>query len=260
MRVLFIGDIVGKPGRRALAEILPGVREELSLDVVVANGENAAGGFGLTLRTAQEMFDAGVDIISSGNHIWDQKEIIEHLDSDDRITRPANYPEGTPGRGLTTHKGLTLINLQGRTFMQAIDCPFRKVDALLEGIAREKPILVDMHAEATSEKLAMGWYLDGRVSAVFGTHTHVPTADARMLAKGTAYCTDAGMTGARDGVIGFEAAAAQRLFLNQTPTRLTINDSARALIMNSIFVEIDDSTGRAVEVRRVDREHLRDAV
>jgi 2',3'-cyclic-nucleotide 2'-phosphodiesterase len=260
VRVLFIGDIVGKPGRRALAEMLPGMRKELSLDVVVANGENAAGGFGLTVRTAEEMFDAGVDIISSGNHIWDQKEIVEHLDSDDRITRPANYPEGVPGRGVTTRAGLTVINLQGRTFMQPIDCPFRKVDAILASMEPDTPILVDIHAEATSEKLAMGWYLDGRVSAVFGTHTHVPTADARLLSKGTAYCTDAGMTGARDGVIGFEVAAAQRLFLNQTPTRLTINDSARTLVINSLLVDIDDATGKARSVQRVDREHTRDGV
>jgi 2',3'-cyclic-nucleotide 2'-phosphodiesterase len=260
VRVLYIGDIVGKPGRRALAELLPPLRDELRLDFVIANGENAAGGFGLTARTAHEMFNAGVDVISSGNHIWDQKEIIEHLDSDERITRPANYPEGTPGRGVTTRSGLTVLNLQGRTFMQPIDCPFRKADAILATLRPDAPIVVDMHAEATSEKLAMGWYLDGRVSAVIGSHTHVPTADARLLPKGTAYCTDAGMTGARDGVIGFEVEAAQRIFLNQTPTRLTINDSARALVMNSVFVEIDDVSGRAKSVQRIDREHTRGGV
>ncbi len=260
MRVLFIGDVVGKPGRRALSLLLPGLRDQLRLDVVVANGENAAGGRGLTLRTAQEMFDAGVDVISSGNHVWDQKEIIEQLDTDAPIIRPANYPPGTPGRGHVVSKGLTVLNLQGRTFMQAIDCPFRTADAVLSQIKPSRPVLVDMHAEATSEKVAMGWYLDGRVSAVFGTHTHVPTADARILPKGTAYVTDAGMTGARDSVIGFEVASVHRLFLTQLPTRLPVEESARALIFNSVMVEIDDASGRAKAVLRIDREHLPDAL
>ncbi len=185
-----IGDVVGSPGRRALSAILPGLRRELSIDVIVANGENAAAGRGLTTKTAREMFQAGVDIISSGNHIWDQREIIEELDSEAPILRPANYPPGSPGRGIVRFNGLTVINLQGRTFMANIDDPFRCVDALL---AREPqgPIVVDMHAEATSEKVAMGWYLDGRVAAVVGTHTHVPTADPRLLPNGTAYVSDA---------------------------------------------------------------------
>ncbi|HWO73116.1 MAG TPA: TIGR00282 family metallophosphoesterase [Dehalococcoidia bacterium] len=254
MRVLFIGDVVGHPGRRALAEILPGLREEFRLDIVIANGENAAAGRGLTLKTAKEMFAAGVDILTSGNHIWDQKEIIEELDSEVPILRPANYPPGTPGRGMLHRNGLTVLNLQGRTFMQNIDCPFRTADALLAG-SLEGPIVVDMHAEATSEKVAMGWYLDGRVSAVLGSHTHVPTADARILPRGTAYVSDAGMTGARDSVLGFEVEASHRLFLSQLPTRLPVADKAAHVVLNSVLVDIDEETGAARSIERVDREH-----
>lgn len=238
--------------------LLPGLRGELAVDIVVANGENVAGGRGLTNRTAQELFDAGVDVISSGNHIWDQKEIVERLDSEDSgpIIRPANYPPETPGRGWVTHKGVTVLNLQGRTFMQAIDCPFRTADAVLETMHSSTPIVVDFHAEATSEKVAMGWYLDGRVAAVVGTHTHVPTADQRLLTRGTAYITDAGMTGARDAVIGFEIAAVHRLFLTQLPTRLPVEESARELKLNSVLVDIDEVSGRARSIERIDREHV----
>ncbi len=258
MRVLFIGDVVGSPGRRALSALLPDLRRELQLDVVIANGENAAGGRGLTLRTARDMFDSGVDIISSGNHIWDQREIVEELDSDAPILRPANYPPGSPGRGIVTNKGLTVLNLQGRTFMANIDCPFRTADALLAEHSNG-PIVVDMHAEATSEKVAMGWYLDGRVSAVLGTHTHVPTADARILPKGTAYLTDAGMTGTRDSVLGFEVAASHRLFLSGLPTRLPVEEKMSILKLNSVMVEIDDTTRKATSIQRVDREHMLDS-
>ncbi|HEU0074952.1 MAG TPA: TIGR00282 family metallophosphoesterase [Dehalococcoidia bacterium] len=254
MRVLFIGDVVGRPGRRGLAAILPDLRKELHLDVVVANGENAANGRGLTLRTAKEMFNAGVDIISSGNHIWDQREIIEEMDGDRPILRPANYPAGTPGRGMLRCKGLTVMNLQGRTFMANIDCPFRTADALLAG-GVEGPILVDMHAEATSEKQAMGWYLDGRVAAVLGTHTHVPTADTRVLPRGTAYVTDAGFSGSRDSVLGFEVAASHRLFLTQMPTRLPVAEKCPTVVVNSVLVDIDDETGHARSIERVDRQH-----
>ncbi len=257
MRVLFIGDVVGQPGRRALNAMLPGLRSELLLDVVVANGENAAAGRGLTIKTAKEMFNAGVDIISSGNHIWDQREFTEELDSDKPILRPANYPPGSPGRGILRCKGLTVLNLQGRTFMHNIDCPFRTADALLTEDV-ERPILVDMHAEATSEKLALGWYLDGRVSAVLGTHTHVPTADARILPEGTAFISDAGMTGARDSVLGFEIAASQRLFLSQLPTRLPVADKCDTVVINSVLLDIDDHSGRASSIQRVDREYTFD--
>jgi metallophosphoesterase (TIGR00282 family) len=253
MRVFFIGDVVGAPGRRVLTALLPAIKREHRIDVVVANGENAAAGRGLTMRTAKEMLGAGVDIISSGNHIWDQKEIIEELDGSMPIVRPANYPPGTPGVGIRRCKGLTVMNLQGRTFMPAIDDPFRTADRLLEDMP-EAPIIVDMHAEATSEKLAMGWYLDGRVAAVLGTHTHVPTADARMLHNGTAYVTDAGMCGARDGVIGFEKEASHRLFLTQLPTRLTIDEKADVVVLNGVVIEMDDHTGRACSIERLDRE------
>jgi hypothetical protein len=234
--------------------MLPGVRKEMAIDVVIANGENAANGRGLTLRTAKEMFNAGVDIISSGNHIWDQREIIEELDSDRPILRPANYPAGTPGRGMLRSKGLTVLNLQGRTFMANIDCPFRTADALLnEG--PEGPIVVDMHAEATSEKQAMGWYLDGRVAAVLGSHTHVPTADTRLLPRGTAYVTDAGFSGSRDSVLGFEVEASHRLFLSQMPTRLPVAEKCATVVMNSVLVDIDDQTSHARSIQRIDREH-----
>ncbi|HLF71391.1 MAG TPA: TIGR00282 family metallophosphoesterase [Dehalococcoidia bacterium] len=254
MRVLFIGDVVGQPGRRAVAALVPGLRQELNLDVVIANGENAAAGRGLTMRTAEELFDAGVDIISSGNHIWDQREIAEELDSDAPILRPANYPAGAPGKGMLTRKGLTVLNLQGRTFMANIDCPFRTADALL-GSKTDGPIVVDMHAEATSEKVAMGWHLDGRVSAVLGTHTHVPTADARILPNGTAYVSDAGMSGTRDSVLGFEVSASHRLFLSGMPTRLPVEEKKDVLVLNSVLVDIDDATNRARSIERVDREH-----
>jgi metallophosphoesterase (TIGR00282 family) len=237
--------------------MLPGLRSELLLDVVVANGENAAAGRGLAIKTAKEMFSAGVDIISSGNHIWDQREFIEELDSEKPILRPANYPPGSPGRGILRCKGLTVLNLQGRTFMPNLDCPFRAADALLTDDI-ERPILVDMHAEATSEKLALGWYLDGRVSAVMGTHTHVPTADARILPEGTAYISDAGMTGARDSVLGFEVSASQRMFLTQLPTRLPVADKCETVVINSVLVDIDDRTGRASSIQRVDREYTFD--
>jgi metallophosphoesterase (TIGR00282 family) len=258
VRVLLIGDVVGSPGRRALSALLPGLRLELGIDVIVANGENAAAGRGLTQKTAREMFHAGVDIISSGNHIWDQREIVEELDSEAPILRPANYPPGSPGKGIVRHKGLTMINLQGRTFMANIDDPFRTADALLEQ-QPEGPIIVDMHAEATSEKVAMGWYLDGRVAAVVGTHTHVPTADPRLLPKGTAYITDLGMTGARDSVLGFEVSASHRLFLTGMPTRLPVEEKNKVVKLNSALVDIDDVSGRAKTIERVDREHTLDS-
>jgi metallophosphoesterase (TIGR00282 family) len=249
-----IGDVVGKPGRRALSALLPGLRDELGIDVVVANGENAAAGRGLTRTPAKEMLHAGVDIISSGNHIWDQREIFEHLD-DHPIVRPANYPPDSPGRGSRSVRGLTVLNLQGRTFMATIDCPFRRADAFFENEHAGGPVVVDMHAEATSEKVAMGWYLDGRASAVVGTHTHVPTADARVLPQGTAYISDAGMTGARDSVIGFQIAPVHRRFLTQLPTRLPVEDDAKTYVLNSVFIQIDDATAKATSIERVDREH-----
>jgi hypothetical protein len=254
MRVLAIGDVVGKPGRRAVAGLLPALRRDLGLDAVIANGENAAAGRGLTPKTAAELLDAGVDIITSGNHIWDQKEIIPQLDADERIIRPANYPQDVPGRGITSCAGMTVLNLMGRTFMNEIDDPFRAADRLLADVPDGQVVLVDMHAEATSEKIAMGWYLDGRVSAVFGTHTHVPTADARVLPKGTAFVCDLGMCGPRDSIIGVEPEAVLRKFLTGMPAKFSVPEKAQTVQFNAVLFDIDDATRRARSIERVDRE------
>ncbi len=254
MRVLFIGDVIGKPGRHAVAALVPRLREELRLDVVIANGENAAAGRGLTTKTAKELFDGGVDLLTSGNHIWDQAEIIPHLDREPRILRPANYPEGVPGRGAGAFGALNVVNLMGRTFMYEIDDPFRAADRILDTLPNDAPILVDMHAEATSEKVAIGVYLDGRVSAVVGTHTHVPTADQRILPKGTAYVTDAGMCGPLDSVIGVEPEGVLRRFLTGMPAKFVVAEKSRAVQFNSVMISIDDATGRACGIERVDRE------
>ena len=249
-----IGDVVGRPGRSTVKSVVPGLRDELNIDLVIANGENAAGGFGLTPDTAQELLSSGVDVITSGNHIWDQKEIIPELDSALPVIRPLNYPPGTPGRGHVRVNGALVINLLGRVFVGTVDCPFRTVDQLL----RETPdaprvIIVDMHAEATSEKQAIGWYLDGRVSFVAGTHTHVATADTRLLPKGTAYVSDLGMVGAMNSVLGVETSDALERFLMQTPRRLRVA-TAGPTRFNSVLADIDDTTGRATDIVRVDRE------
>ena len=254
MRILFIGDIVGKPGRHAVAALVPRLREELRLDVVVANGENAAAGRGITIKTAKEIFAAGVDLITSGNHIWDQAEIIPYLDREPRILRPANYPEGAPGCGVGTFGALTVVNLMGRTFMYEIDDPFRAADRILASLPERSMVLVDMHAEATSEKMAMGLYLDGRVSAVVGTHTHVPTADTRILPKGTAYVTDVGMCGPLDSVIGVEVDAVLKRFLTGMPAKFVVAEKSRAVQFNSVMISVDDATGRACGIERIDRE------
>ncbi len=257
MRILMIGDVIGKPGRDAVRVIVPDLRKELNIDLVIANGENTAGGFGLTVETASELLDSGVDVLTSGNHIWDKKEIIPYLDdtqdSGVPILRPANYPDA-PGIGLIQWKGVTVINLMGRVFMAALDCPFRTADRLLEGLKErdENPvIIVDFHAEATSEKQAMGWYLDGRVSAVFGTHTHVGTVDTRILPRGTAYLTDVGMTGPVDSVIGSDRNAVLERFLTAMPQRLEV--ASGPCVLNSVLVDVDDASGTATAVERVDR-------
>ena len=248
-----IGDVVGRPGRRAVQTLLPHLIRDLRLDLVVANGENAAGGFGLTLDTAKELFYGGVDIITSGNHIWDQREIIPHLDDGTPILRPLNYPSTAPGRGHMILGGALVVNLIGRLFVGTFDCPFRAMDRLLEELGdRPSVVLVDLHAEATSEKGAMAWYLDGRVSAVVGTHTHVPTADARILPKGTAFVSDLGMVGPLNSVIGVEPDGVLERFLNQTPHRLTVAKDG-PIRFNSVLVDIDESTGRATGIERVDR-------
>ena len=256
MRILFVGDAVGRTGRQAMATLLPGLRREFRVDLVIANGENAAAGRGITPPVAEEMFRSGVDVITTGNHIWDQKEIIPYLDSPAPILRPLNFPPGVPGRGILQDGAVTVINLQGRVFMANIDCPFRAADQALAGLSPDSIVIVDMHAEATSEKIAMGWYLDGRASAVLGTHTHVATVETRILPRGTAFVCDVGMTGARDSVIGDNTDGVLQRFLTAMPVRL--QPATGAAVLNSVLVDIDDATGRARRIERVDRETVDD--
>ncbi|MBA7614671.1 2',3'-cyclic-nucleotide 2'-phosphodiesterase [subsurface metagenome] len=248
-----VGDVIGRPGRRAVGALVPGLRQEYGVDLVIANGENAAGGLGLTKATAEELLGCGIDVITSGNHIWDQKEIMPTLDSELAILRPLNYPPGVPGRGYWIKEGVLVVNLVGRTFVGNFDCPFRAMDQLLADPADRPPVvIIDFHAEATSEKVALGRYLDGRVSAVLGTHTHVGTIDTRLLPKGTAYITDVGMTGPLDSVIGDDTDAVLRRFLTQLPHRLSVGKGN--VILNSVLVEVEKSTGRAKSIIRIDRE------
>jgi metallophosphoesterase (TIGR00282 family) len=257
IRILFIGDICGQPGRRIVKELLPGLREEYSPELILANVENAAGGFGITPPLVEELLDLGIAVLTSGNHIWDKKEIFPYLadHADGRLLRPANYPGDALGHGLylsKTRAGLAyaVMNLQGRVFMLAIDCPFRTADALLEKIPAEVKIrVVDMHAEATSEKRAIGWYLDGRVTAVVGTHTHIPTADETVQPGGTAYITDLGMTGPYDSVIGIEKRPVIQKFLNQIPARFEV--AKGDVRLSAVLIEADPETGRARSIQRI---------
>jgi 2',3'-cyclic-nucleotide 2'-phosphodiesterase len=255
MKLLFIGDIVGRPGRHAIRHLLPGLRERFGLDVVVANAENAAGGFGLTRKVLQELTELGVDVFTTGNHIWDKKEALEFVDGDLPLLRPANYAPGVPGKGLHRHalrdgRALWVLNLQGKIMMPPVDCPFRTADRILAGLPPgERCILVDMHAEATSEKRGMGHYLDGRASVVVGTHTHVPTADAEILPKGTGYQTDAGMTGPYGSVIGMAVEDSLRRMLTGMPTILNVAKDDPAL--GGLYAELDDVSGRCVNLESV---------
>jgi len=259
VRVLMIGDIIGKPGRQTVERVLPDLREERSIDFVVANGENVAGGMGLTSSTADALLGAGVDVITSGNHIWDKREIYPFLDSNERLLRPLNYGvTNVPGRGWGIFHALdgselAVINLQGRTYMQPIDNPFTDADRVLDEASEPLPPvrLVDFHCEITSEKNALGLYLDGRVSAVVGTHTHVVTGDERILPKGTAYLTDLGMTGPLWSVIGFDPATVLPRFVNALPTRFEVGDGP--VVLNACQIDIDPATGRALQVERVQR-------
>jgi metallophosphoesterase (TIGR00282 family) len=254
-----IGDIIGKPGRIAVEQALPAIRDERGIDFVTANGENIAGGMGLTVSTAQALFAAGVDVITSGNHIWDKREIYPFLDESDRVLRPLNYgTHGVPGRGWGTYHALdgselAVINLQGRTYMQPIDNPFTEMDRLLDEASEPLPPirLVDFHCEITSEKNALGLYLDGRVSVVVGTHTHVVTGDERILPKGTAYQTDLGMTGPLWSVIGFNPETVLPRFINALPTRFEVGDGP--VVLNACQVDVDPATGRALQVERISR-------
>ena len=253
MLILAVGDIIGRPGRQAVNELLPSLRQQYGLDLVIANGENVAGGLGLTSTTAKELLNAGVDVLTSGNHIWAQKEIIPYLDSEMPILRPLNYPPGVPGRGYIVNGQTAVVNLIGRTFMSNFDCPFRAMDKLLAELNPKPPvIIVDFHAEATSEKVAMGRYLDGRVSAVLGTHTHVGTIDAQLLPGGTAYVTDIGMTGPIDSIIGDDTEEVIRRFMTIIPHRLSVGKGKT--MFSAILVRIDDKSGRGISIERIYKE------
>ena len=248
-----IGDIVGQPGRQVVKELLPGLRQQYGFSLVIANAENVAGGLGLTSTTAEELLSAGVDVLTSGNHIWAQKEIIPYLDGEMPILRPLNYPPGVPGKGYIVNRQAMVVNLIGRTFMSDVDCPFRAIDQLLTEVKSKPPvIIVDFHAEATSEKVAMGRYLDGRVSAVLGTHTHVGTSDSQLLPQGTAYVTDVGMTGPVDSVIGMETEVVIQRFLTGIPHRMSV---ARGKTMfNAVLLRVDEKSGRAISIDRIYKE------
>ena len=257
-RILFVADVVGQPGRDAVKAIVPALKQELQPHLTVLNGENAAGGFGLTAKIVAELKGAGADVVTSGNHVFAQKEFVADLPKLERVLRPANYPPPAPGQGWCTlevagHQVL-VMNLIGRIFLDSLDDPFRAADAILSAHPESRIAFCDMHAEATSEKAAMGWYLDGRVSAVVGTHTHIPTADARVLPKGTAYVTDVGMVGPRDGCIGMDKDVVIQRFLTGVPNRFVV--ASGPVTFNSVLVNIDPSTGRATSIQRVDREHV----
>jgi 2',3'-cyclic-nucleotide 2'-phosphodiesterase len=254
MRLLFIGDIVGSPGRRIVHDRLQDIVAQRSVDLVIANAENSAAGFGITPKIAEDLIALGISVLSGGNHIWDRKEIFEYFPHQPRLLRPANFPPGSPGSGLyvgeKNETKFAVLNLQGRTFMTPIDDPFRTAAAELEKIPPDvKVILVDMHAETTSEKQAMGWFLDGRVSAVVGTHTHVATADARILPGGTAFITDVGMTGPHDSVIGMEKDPIIRRFQDALPARFSVAEGN--VQMNTVFIDVNPEDGRALNIERV---------
>lgn len=255
MRILFIGDIVGKPGRRAVHELLPELISSYQIDFVIANGENAAAGFGITREIVEDLFDARIDVLTMGNHVWDKKEILDFIADYESLIRPANYPGSALGRGsvvMPSIKGyhVGVINLMGRVFMHPLECPFRTAEQEIEKIRkRTKIILVDMHAEATSEKIAMGWFLDGKVTAVVGTHTHVQTADDRVLPGGTAYITDVGMTGPFDSVIGTRKEIVLERFLTQIPNKFEV--AKGDVRLQAVLIDVDEKTGCALSIERL---------
>lgn len=257
-KILFVADVVGHPGRDAVKAILPALKKELRPHLTVVNGENAAGGFGLTAKIAAELKASGADVITSGNHVFAQKEFVGELPGLDRVLRPANYPPAAPGQGWCVVEAggheVLVMNLMGRIFLDALDDPFRAADAILAAHPEARIVFCDMHAEATSEKTAMGWYLNGRASAVVGTHTHIPTADARVLPGGTAYVTDVGMVGPRDGCIGMDKDVVIQRFLTGVPNRFVV--ASGTVTFNSVLVNIDGSNGRATSIQRIDREHV----
>ena len=255
MKILFIGDVIGEPGRKTVARQVPRLVRERGVDCVIANAENAAGGFGITPDVARELFAAGVHVLTSGNHIWDKKEIIDYIKDEPRLLRPANYPKGVPGFGsvvVTTAGGekVGVVQVMGRVSMPTVDCPFRVVRHEVEAVKQEaRTVIVDMHAEATSEKMAMGWYLDGEVSGVFGTHTHVQTADERILPKGTAYLTDVGMVGPTESVIGIKKEIAIEKFLSQMPRRFEV--APGPCVFSAVLLDVDTTVGKALSIERL---------
>jgi len=257
MNILFIGDIVGKPGRQAVKQRLPEMRNEFDIALCIVNAENAAGGSGMSGTVVNELFSFGVDVITSGDHVWRNKDVFSVMGKNYRVLKPANYPKSTPGRGscvVSAANGIKVgvINIQGRVFMKPIDCPFVSVTEELREIQQQtKIIVVDFHAEATSEKIAMGWYLDGKVSAVLGTHTHVPTADARVLPQGTAYITDTGMVGAEKSVLGRDIDAVLKHFTTSLPSRFSV--ATGDVIINCVVVDIDESTGLARNIMQLEK-------
>ncbi|MBA4372818.1 MAG: TIGR00282 family metallophosphoesterase [Thermodesulfovibrio sp.] len=259
MKILFIGDIVGKTGRNAVKALLPSLVDKYKIGVVIANAENIAGGFGLTEQLVAELFRMGVHVITTGNHVWDKKDFVQYIVKDNRVLRPMNYPPGVPGAGsivVNTPGGIKIgvINISGRVFMMGMDCPFRTIGPEIERMTQETNIIiVDMHAEATSEKIALGYYLDGKVSAVIGTHTHVQTADEKILANGTAYITDAGMTGPAHSVIGMEVNQIIQRFLTSMPARF--ETAPGGAILSGVVVEVNDETGRSTGIQRVQLSH-----
>lgn len=261
MRVLCIGDIVGKPGREAVNQLLKPLKEELAIDFVVINAENSAGGSGLTSRIAKQLTRAGADIITLGDHVWDQKELQAYLDEADNVIRPANFPDGAPGKGWCVAQSsngqkVGVINLLGRVFMRySVECPFQKLKQIVHEVKKITPIIiVDMHAETTSEKVALGHFIDGEISFLFGTHTHIQTADEKILAKGTAYITDLGMTGPYDSVIGQEKNHIIKRFLTSMPTKFQV--ATENILLNGAVVNIDESTGKATAIERLQKKLL----
>ncbi len=254
MKILLVGDVCGRPGRAAFARYTPKLRQEQGIDIVVVNGENSAGGKGISRKSLDALYHAGADIITSGNHVWDNKEILGFIDSEPFLVRPANYPEGAPGKGWCIYpfraKNIGVVNLSGRAFMPDMDCPFQKIEDILHEIQKQCDVIIlDFHAETTSEKMAMGWYLDGRVDVVVGTHTHIQTADARILPQGTAYITDLGMTGPWNSVLGVKKECILQKFTTCRPVRFDLADGPN--VYSGVLVEINDTTNKVISIDRL---------
>ncbi|MDI6758210.1 MAG: TIGR00282 family metallophosphoesterase [Candidatus Omnitrophota bacterium] len=257
MKILFIGDIVGSPGRQAVEGLVPELKKELGLDFVIANAENAAGGSGITAKIAAELFGFGIDVLTSGDHIWKKREIFEFIEQEERILRPINFPAGAPGRGFGLFKAkngarIGVVNVNGRVFMEALECPFKKTLEAVNALSKETNIIiVDIHAEATSEKVALGWYLDGKACAILGTHTHIQTADEKILPQGSAYLTDAGMTGPYDSVIGRRVENVLERFLSAIPIKFEV--ACENIQLHGAVLDVDEKTGKARSIVRIQK-------